>query len=66
MDDVDGAILFAGELLVVSRILEADDARTEDDVAFVGSVVDEFFPACKRFDNAPLDAMGLRVPVVYN
>lgn len=61
LDDVDGAILLVGELLVVSSILDADDTRAED-AAFVA----ELFPACKRFDNAPLDVMGLRVPVVYN
>lgn len=53
-------MLFIGELVVVNKILEADDTRVED-AAFAEAV--ELFPLCKRFDNVPLDATGFRVPV---
>lgn len=58
MDDVT---VFADELVVVNRILEADDARTED--ALLVSAI-ELFPLCKRFDNVPLVAAGLLLPAI--
>lgn len=58
---MDGGTLFAGELVVVSRILEVDDARTED-APLVSAI--ELFPFCKRFDSVPLVAADLQLPAI--
>jgi len=55
-------MLLANELVVVSRILEADDTRVED-VPLVSAI--ELFPLCKRFDNVPVVAQaGLLLPAI--
>lgn len=51
--------MFTDELVVVSRILEAD-ARVE--AALVSAT--GFFPLCKRFDKVPLVAVGLLLPAI--
>jgi len=58
--DVDGGALFAGELVVVSRILEVD---TRAEGAPLASAI-LLFPFCKRFDSAPLVAADLPLPAV--
>lgn len=51
------ATLGATELLGVSRILEADDTRADDELV---ASVRVFFPFCKIFDKFPFD-----VPIVH-
>jgi len=60
-EGVDDVIVFDDELVVVSRILEADDARVED--ALLVSAI-ELFPLCKRFDNVLLVAVDLLFPAI--
>lgn len=61
--DVDGVTLFVGELVVVNKMLEADDTRAEEVVLVNGA---GFFPLCRRFDNVALVvATGLPLPAKF-
>lgn len=60
-DDVDDVMVFVDELVVVSKILEADDVRAADAPLVIAR---GFFPLCKRFDNVPLVAISLLFPAI--
>jgi len=58
---VDDVTVFVDELVVVNKILEADDVRVADAPLVI---VRGFFSLCKRFDNVPLVAVSLLFPPI--